>query len=88
MTIVYCVLRQTGDDALQVHVEEILHRLFLALCIFMTIGAHHRIALLGGIVFDAVEHGRIIVGNEIGNDDTYHLQPPCEGSGQRDWAYS
>ena len=64
--IVGGILRQTGDDAFHMHVEEVVQRLCLALMVLMTVGTDDRVAQLRRIVLDAVEHCGIIMGHQIG----------------------
>ena len=72
MRIVGGILRQTGDDTLYMHIEEVVECLGFTLMALMTIGTNHRIAQLRGIVFNTVEHGGIIMGYQIRYDYTNH----------------
>ena len=72
MLVVGGVLRQTGDDALDMQADEIVDGLDLGIGILMRIGADDRIALLAGLILDAIEHGGIIMGDQIGHHHAYH----------------
>ena len=74
MRIVYGILRQTGNDAFHVHIEEVVECHYLSLIIFMTVGTDNGITVFGCIIFYTIENGSIVVGHQIRDDDTYHAR--------------
>ena len=70
VSIIYCILRQTRYYPLHVHTDKVVYGTLLTLMIFMAVYHHNRISLLCGIVFYAVHHRRIIMGNKVGHHNT------------------
>ena len=72
MRIVDRVLCQTGDDALHVQVVEVVNGARLQLHLFMAVGADHAIASPGRLLLNAVEHGCIVVSDQVWHYHAYH----------------
>ena len=51
--------------------DKVVKSLRLALKIFVRVGTDDRIALRRGILLDAVEHGSIVVSDQIGHHNAY-----------------
>ena len=85
--IVNRILCQAGDDAFHMHIQEVFYRSLLVLCILVTIGADYRVAIPYGIIFNAIQHGSIIMGHQVWHNHTNH--PRCffsEALCKRVWA--
>ena len=72
MTVVGGILRQTGDDALDMQTDEVVDGTDLCFGILMRIGTDDRIALLACLILDAVEDGGIVMRDQIRHHHTYH----------------
>ena len=64
-----CLLRQTGDDALYMHIYKTVDYQFLIMFRLVRITTEYRIALRPCVILYTIEHRRIIVGYEVGQ---YH----------------
>ena len=73
--IVNRILCQAGDNAFYMHIQEVFYRSLLVLCILMTVGADHRVAISNGIIFYTIQHGSIIMGHQVWHNHTNH--PRC-----------
>ena len=72
VAVVHCVLCQAGYDTLHVHVKEVVKQQRLPFMALVAVGAYHRVAGPGSIIFYAVENSSVIVGHQIGHNDPYH----------------
>ena len=76
MTIVACILSQTGNDALDMQVDKVIDGFHLELAILVGVGADDRVTGLAGLVLDTIEHSRIVVRNQVRHyhtDDSWRL---------------
>ena len=73
VAIVGSVLCKTGQNSLDVEVDEVVDGAYLGLHVLMTVGTDDAIALTGGLLFDAVEDGTEEVADEIGYDNADDL---------------
>ena len=67
------VLCETGDDAFDVEVDEVVDGAYLGLDVLMAVGADDAVALGSCFLLDAVEDGAEEVGDEMGDDDADDL---------------
>ena len=72
MAVVGGVLRKTGYDALHMEADEVVDGPNLSVTLFVGVGADNGVALLGGLLLDAVEYGSIVMGHEVRHDDANH----------------
>ena len=84
MTVVYGILRQTGDDTRHVHIDEVVDHCLLTLMIFMRVGTDDCITIFQGILLYSIEHRGIVVGHQIGHHHPdlprhFHAQTLSEG---------
>ena len=70
MTVVGGALRQTGDDTLDVQTDEVVDDTYFGITLLMGVGTDDAIAALGSLLLDTIEHGSIIVGDQIGHDNS------------------
>ena len=76
VTVVARILRQTGNDALDMQVDEVIDGFYLELAILVGVGADDRVTGLAGLVLDTIEHSRIVVRNQVRHyhtDDSWRL---------------
>ena len=86
MTVVGGALRQTGDDTLDVQTDEVVDDTHFSITLLMGVGTDDAIAALGSLLLDTIEHGSIVMGDEIGHDDSNHprslfAKTLCKGVG-------
>ena len=72
--IVGGVLCKTGNDALHVHVDEVVNSLCLCNAVFVTVCTDDRIARLCRFLFNAVENGGIEMGQKVGDHNTDYFR--------------
>ena len=73
VTVVAGILRQTGNDALDMQVDEVIDGFHLELAILVSVGTDDRVTGLAGLVLDTIEHSRIVVRNQVRH---YHADNP------------
>ena len=82
--IVYRVLRQAGYYADNVHADEVVNGFFLALVVFVAVGCHYGVSRLGGIVFDSVKNGSVVMCHKVWHHHAYHVGGvPSQALGER-----
>ena len=84
MAIVSGILRQTGDDTLDMETDEVIDDAHFSFALLVGIGTDDGVTALGRLILNAVEHRGIIVANEVRYDDANHprrllAQTLCKG---------
>ena len=84
MLVVDGVLRETGDDTLDMEVDEVIDSPYLSLTVLVRVGSDDRIARPLCFRLDTIEDRRIIMRHEIRYDNAYDArclfpQTLCEG---------
>ena len=70
MGIIHSILCQTGDDAFHMHIKEVVEGTLFACMVLMTVGTDNRVALFGGIIFYTIKHSCIVMGYQVGNNNS------------------
>ena len=86
MVVLRRVLRQAGNDARHVEVDEVVDGHFFLLMALVRIAADHGIALFARAFLYSIEHAGIIVGHQVGHHHSNHtrnLAPQTTGKGVR-----
>ena len=73
VAVVGRALCQTGDDADDVQVDEVVDGALLVEAVLVGIGADDAVAGTARLVLDTVEHGGIVMGHQVGHHHADHL---------------
>ena len=75
MAVVSGILRQTGNDTLDMKADEVIDDTHFGFALLMGIGTDDGVATLSRLILNAVEHRGIVMTYEVRYDDANH--PRC-----------